>query len=487
MSKKILRALLSLCTASLVFAGSVSAGEPHMKTDTDFYPYSPSLIKWDKSKADFNAPETCGECHPDQYEEWTASMHALAFKDPVYQGELNAAIKAVGHDIAKQCEGCHTPAAVVKGEIKGAGLTGLTPLAMAGVSCDVCHSISCHTHWQTPYHQPENGSFILSPGKNTEDGPVLTKYGPFTPEEGCGEDFHECVESPLHLTSELCASCHQVFHYKTHTPLEATYMEWKNSPYASNDIHCQDCHMVELDTFKRSADEMTRPKREEYRHYFNGANFLLYYLTELAAKKAGDEALAANAHSKFEMAVGRLQAAADVEVAPVYRDNKLAEIKVRVKNLRAGHNLPTSLTNVRQMWVEVTAKNSKGEIVMTTGTADAKGKLPENVRLLNSDGQNENFHFAIDPWEVQSFAKHDTIPPKGYKDLYYGISAEKGDPLSVEVKLRYRQADQKVAEKLLGLVPDDIHLDAIYGIKEVPILPVVDMVSKSVMINKADS
>ena len=146
------------------------------------YPYSPSLINWDKTQADFTSPATCAACHPGKYKEWTGSMHALAFTDPVYQGELNAAVKAVGHDIAILCEGCHSPAAVVKGEIKGAGLAGLSPLAKAGVSCDVCHSISRHTHWQTPNHQPGNGSFILSPGKDTADGTVLTKYGPMAAE-----------------------------------------------------------------------------------------------------------------------------------------------------------------------------------------------------------------------------------------------------------------------------------------------------------------
>lgn len=455
-----------------------------MEVDKDFYPYAPSLVKWNKTGADFTPPETCAECHPQQYEEWMGSMHSLAFQDPVYQGELNMAIKKAGHEIAKQCEGCHTPAAVVKGEIKGAGLTGLSPLAMAGVSCDVCHSITDHTHWQTPYHQPENGSMILSPGKDGEDGPILTKNGPFPVEEGCGEDFHECVQNPLFLQSELCASCHQVFHYETHTPLEATYMEWKNGPYAAKGIECQDCHMVEIDAFKRSADEFIRPKRDEYHHYFNGANFLLYYLTELAAKKSGNDELAVNAHNKFEMAVARLQAAADLEVSPIYRNDKLAEIKVRVKNMRAGHNLPTSLTNIRQMWLEITAKDKDGKVIMTTGTVDAKGNLPPDVRLLNSDGQNDGFHFALDPWEIQSFARHETIPPKGYKDVHYGLAAEKGQPITIDVMLRYRQAEQKVAEKLLSVVPDDIHLNEIYGITEVPVLPVIDMVKKSVTINK---
>jgi len=464
-------------------AASPARSESTVSDADNFYPYLPSLIKWNKSKADFTDPATCAECHPDKYEEWTGSMHALAFQDPVYQGELNAAIKAVGHDIAKQCEGCHTPAAVVKGEIKGAGLSGLSPLARAGVSCDVCHSISGHTHWQTPYHQPGNGSFILSPGKDGDDGAVLTKYGPVMPVEICGDDFHECIESPLHLNSELCASCHQIFHYKIHTPLEATYMEWKNGPYAANNVHCQDCHMVEIAAFKRSSDTLTRPALNEYHHYFNGANFLLYYLNELAAKKVGDEELAAIAHNKYEMAVARLQAAAELVITPIYRDNRLAEIKVRVKNIRAGHNLPTSLTTIRQIWLELTARDAQGNIVMTTGSVNSKGKLPEDIRIFNSEGQNKGFHFTLDPWEITSLAKHETIPPKGYKDVYYGIAASSGEPLTIEAKLRYRQADQKVAEKLLGLVPEDIHLDAVYGIEKIPALPIVDMVKKTLVIN----
>jgi len=478
--KKLFILFTIFCVVSIV---SAAIGKSIViKLDKESYPYAPSLLQYEKSKGDFNPPETCGECHPDKYEEWTGSVHSQAFRDPIYQGELNAAIKAVGHHIANHCEACHTTAAVAKGEIKEPGFRNKSDLAMAGVSCDVCHSIKGHTHWQTPTHQPENCSIILSPAKDDKDEPILTKYGPLKPSEECGEDFHECVESPLHSRSELCASCHQVYNYQTHTPIEATYSEWKNSPYFTNDIHCQDCHMVEIETFKHTADRLVRPEREKYRHYFNGANYLLYYLTELAAKKAGDEELAANVHQKYEMAIQRLQAAAELVITPVYKNKKLTEIKVRVKNIRAGHNLPTSLTHVRQMWLEITVKDDKGEVLMTSGTVDSDGNLPENVRLFNSDGQDSNLHFSMDPWEIQSFSRHETIPPKGYKDVYYGIQAPENRPVMVEVKLRFRQADQKVAEKILGLVPDDIHLDAVYGLKKVPKLPIVDMVTENIVL-----
>ena len=460
-----------------------NSGNSMVKPDPQEYPFAPSLLQYKKSAAEFTPPETCAECHPQQYEEGTGSLHALAFKDPIYQGELNKAVKAVGHDIARQCEGCHSPAGVVTGEIKRPGISGLSDMALSGVSCDICHSVSGHSGWQTPYRQPSNGSLILAPGKDTPAGPVLTKYGPYQPEAGCGEDFHECVEQPLHKEAELCANCHQVNHYDTHTPIESTYREWKDSQYNVHGIACQDCHMVDFDTFLRSADKMQKPQRGEFRHFFNGANFLIYALTEQAAKKADDAELAANVHKKYEMAVARLQAAADLEVSPVYRNKKLAEIKVRVKNIRAGHNLPTSLTNIRQIWLEMTVRDQDGKMIMTTGTVNANGALPDEARLFNSDGMGQGFHFAIDPWEIVSFSRQETIPPKGYKDVYYGVSAPQAKgALVVDIKLRYRQAEQEVAHALLGAVPEDIDLAAIYGLTEMPDLPIVDMVSKSLKI-----
>jgi hypothetical protein len=131
------------------------------------------------------------------------------------------------------------------------------------------------------------------------------------------------------------------------------------------------------------------------------------------------------------------------------------------------------------MWLEVTAKDEKGNVFMTSGTIDAQGHLPENARVFNSDGMGNNFHFAVDPWVITAFSRHDTIPPKGYKDVYYALSAPQGvNKITLETKLRFRQADQGVAEKLLGAVPESINLKEIYGLTKIPALPVVDMVVK---------
>jgi hypothetical protein len=136
------------------------------------------------------------------------------------------------------------------------------------------------------------------------------------------------------------------------------------------------------------------------------------------------------------------------------------------------------------MWLEITAKDDKGNVLLTSGTLDAKGHLPENTRLFNSDGMGKDFHFAVDPWVVTSFSRHDTIPPRGYKDVFYGLTAHQGvSKVVVEAKLRYRQADQGIAEALLAAVPGDINLKEIYGLTAVPPLPVVDMVVKQVSLD----
>ena len=105
---KISMICLFLYTIVLLPCGTVVAASTVFEVDHELYPYYPSLIKWNKSNAGFTEPAICAGCHPQQYEEWTGSVHALAFQDPIYQGELNKGFKAVGHEVTRQCESCHS-------------------------------------------------------------------------------------------------------------------------------------------------------------------------------------------------------------------------------------------------------------------------------------------------------------------------------------------------------------------------------------------
>ena len=468
-----------LCGLMILFATAVVATAENrelFQVDREYFPYYPSLFRWEKSTAPFTEPETCAGCHEQQHREWNGSVHSLALRDPIYQGELNKGVAAVGHDIARQCEGCHSAAGMVTGELKQPGLAGLSPLARAGVSCDVCHSVSGTSHTRTPTREAENGSLILNPGYDSTQGPQLVKRGPNRPDGECGGGFHECRQSPLHDQADLCAGCHQVYHHDKHFPLEATYNEWKHSPYAQRGIQCQDCHMVESDTFLKSADDFRKPQRSQYRHYFNGTNYLLAWLSAQAATRSNDREQAERLMNQYRMAVKRLQSAAGLELTPIYDNGRLRELKIRVSNLRAGHNLPTSLSNIRQMWLEISARDQNNRLVMTSGSLKADGSLSPETRIFNSEGMGSDFHFSHDPWVITAFSRHETIPSRGHREVHYGVPSLRGiTSLTVEARLRYRTADQHVAEALLSAVPKDINLATEYGLTSVPPLPVVDM------------
>lgn len=95
--------VLLLTACAIASVGTPASASP-FKVDRELFKLYPSLIVYEKSSAEFTEPQTCGECHEDKYQEWNGSLHSMAFIDPVYQGELNKAVKAVGHEISRQCE-----------------------------------------------------------------------------------------------------------------------------------------------------------------------------------------------------------------------------------------------------------------------------------------------------------------------------------------------------------------------------------------------
>ena len=47
------------------------------------------------------------------------------------------------------------------------------------------------------------------------------------------------------------------------------------------------------------------------------------------------------------------------------------------------HNLPTHLTNIRQMWLELNVRDEKGKLLMVSGDIDAQGKLGPDSRMFD--------------------------------------------------------------------------------------------------------
>ncbi|MDQ6986944.1 MAG: multiheme c-type cytochrome [Mariprofundaceae bacterium] len=198
---------------------------------------------WSKLEADLR-PEACAQCHAEQFDAWKSTRHAAA-----YSSGLVGQFAAMGHAGANDCLQCHAPLAEqlyadnadmldsvklrlthptgfpVNGEITDAVASNQTeksklPLRHSGVSCAVCHVRG----WQR-HGPPQRGTGATG----QVDGPA---HGGFS----ATADFEK---------SQFCASCHQFPQSMAINgkPLENTLEEWKQSRFAKDGVHCQQCHM----------------------------------------------------------------------------------------------------------------------------------------------------------------------------------------------------------------------------------------------------
>jgi len=425
------------------------------------FPFYPSLLSTASGKpvssTEFEDPGVCQSCHPAIYKQWNGSMHSVAFVDPVFQALWRIGVKETNGAVERLCAGCHSAIGTVAEEIKldADGVFQASAIAKKGVQCDLCHTIKAARGRETPTGEPQNASIVVDPG-NLKRGPYKDADSP----------YHDTEYSELHTKSEFCANCHNVFHPANNFPIEDTYREWKGSAYAEAGIQCQDCHMMPLEKAIEAAHTLVKPvhpgqpsvngpKREEtHAHEFVGANTVV---TDLLGSKP---------HAA--LAVQRLQNAASIalELPGAAEPGTPVSLTVRVRNETAGHNLPTSLTDVRQMWVDLAV--SAGEtVVFRSGAVNDAGTVDPEATMFHAIAVDKDGHHTAKPWEIVRFEKNTTIPPKGEAAPLYTFALPAGTkgPLVVRATLRYRSFDQGLANLLLG--------------EGAPKIPIVDMTSAS--------
>lgn len=421
------------------------------------FPFYPSFLQLEGGKPtsleDWSDPMVCGGCHPRQYAGWKSSMHANAFVDPVFQAEWALGYQDTDGEVLNLCGGCHTPIGVMTGTVKfdptigkHGGFTA-PGVAAKGVSCDVCHSVADTNARHTTTGNPGNASLVMAPGE-VKRGPLRDAVSP----------FHATEYSDLHTRAELCANCHNIFHPNNNFPIEHTYDEWKMSPYAQNGIQCQDCHMVPVDTAIQVADKMTRPHDLKdhglggiagmgaagprdlvHDHGFVGGNTVIAEV--LGVPGAGE--------NRAE-AIKRLQSAADLDIDIIPGKQSANLLRVKAMNLRAGHHLPTSLTFIRQLWLEVEVKDDQGRLLLSSGALQ-NNRVPEGAVMFTNKSVDKDGNLTVDPWKIAGFVHMNTIPPKGYRYGTYSFRVpEDAGSFTVHARLNYQSYHQDVADKLLG-------------------------------------
>lgn len=402
------------------------------------------IIAWSSDKIEhyqlssFISPETCGGCHDEIYKQWKGSMHNLSLADKIYIEAALDGLKGLTDkgeiEEAELCQKCHTPVGFITGYPKKTSdnIKKIPELASKGIQCDFCHSI-------TGAKEIYNAMYKYAPG-NGEENPGI-KRGPF---KDSAADYHKSEYSEFHTKSEFCGTCHDVKHVAFGTWLETTFHEWEKSPYKKSGVQCQDCHMYQrpghpaTGSTPREKNPGTAAagsvKRDHiFTHYFAGGNTAIPLMNK-------NKTLA-------KMAEDRLKNAVVIKIDPKPDGNKIV---VRLLNNGAGHEVPTGLTNVRQVWLKMIVKDNKGKVIFKTGVPDSKGYISDNSIIYNTvfgDGKGK---------PVDNVAKaKEILKDRRLKPMQELV--EKIDPgsfegkISVEVSLLYSGMPQKVADSLKGL------------------------------------
>jgi len=347
----------------------------------------------------FQPSSNCG-CHAALLEQWGASMHSKALDDPLYLYKLEEANKATDGALGAFCNTCHGPVATMSGEITD--LSGASAQSREGVACGFCH------------HVTGTGQPIANVSQSVQaDGVMRAQF------DDAVSPFHETAYSGFHQTAEFCGSCHNVDHPVNGLHLESTYTEWKEGPYAPEGIVCQDCHMTPGPGVTKPYPGTAAaggPQRDHiYQMTFAGGNVGL-----------GDSVRAEE----------RLQAAATIElrVPEVIETGTPAQAQVVITNSGAGHFLPTGLTEVRQMWLEVTIAGEEQEPTVI-------GTHEFGTVLEDADGNS-----PVELWEAVAFASDDRIPPKESVTDTFDFEMPDADKVDVVATLYYRSCTEEMAD-----------------------------------------
>lgn len=430
--------------------------------------------------------EACSPCHARQVAEWQRSVMAHSVKSPLF-GALESAVeeqvgrddrcpngagvlRKVGGDVCRDektgltvtgtggehwCVNCHSAGDNLDGSSAGQSILPawsasfsaagsrkplrdlLSPRAMEGISCAVCHQTIGPVHGSASYQgnptwtspatgtvfrmRPEDGlgfrgiansGYLLDPnvllasslGRGGAGDPIVHRRVP--------DDTARYLRS-----SEFCGACHDVRLFGTDSlggrdrgehfkRLRNAYSEWKAWADAEKfagrrAASCQDCHMslypgVCVQNAGDSNGQAAKPG--------SGCPTGFHFEARAPGEKA--RGMIASSSTEPRPMSSHWFTSVDVPLAPEFPDAWAAEtaldssgvplglearreqllrhtfrfeikrgshvgsrieIPIEIQNVGAGHRVPAGFSQEREIWVEMTVRDGRGDVVYEVG------------------------------------------------------------------------------------------------------------------------
>ena len=341
------------------------------------------------------------------YDDWETSMMGLSGVDPLWKAKVSQEIltnPSHANDLQLLCTRCHAPMGHFTAMYHGQSSYTLDDLAndslgQSGVACGGCHSI-----------MNDSISGLEFTG-NLHYDTTHVEYGPFVnPTQGPMQLYVGIL--PVYSThmgrSQLCATCHTLISDVVdlngvptgNTFVEqATYHEWKNSIYPSQDKVCQSCHMPQIeDPVKIANGYISLAGRTPFNlHEFAGANTFMLELMKNNKDSLGITASDRNFDSTLAATTRQLRTnTVDIQVDSISITADTAFFDVKLTN-KAGHKFPSGYPARRAVLQFVVLKES-GDTLFASGMFDATGEV------VGLDAPFEKHHDIIrQPNDVQVY------------------------------------------------------------------------------------
>src|SRR5688572_11270227 len=96
---------------------------------------------WSDADKQYPSAKACGECHPNQYKQWSNSSHAYASVSPMFNKFEQKINDLASGTIGHFCVRCHASVGTALGERRDIAWWNRSPASKEGITCVTCHRV----------------------------------------------------------------------------------------------------------------------------------------------------------------------------------------------------------------------------------------------------------------------------------------------------------------------------------------------------------
>ncbi|HEU0031294.1 MAG TPA: multiheme c-type cytochrome [Kofleriaceae bacterium] len=315
-------------------------------------------------------PNTCMECHPQHFQQWSGSMHAYASDDPVFVAMNKRGQRETGGKLGDFCLKCHAPMALELGLASGATFDPATlPPEARGITCYFCHNVK-------QVVDDHNNGLVLANDQTMRGG----LKGAIS-NRAHRSAYDTLMDSDVN-SSEMCGGCHDIVVPEEingvpgGVAVERTLKEWKTTFFATSDLpgarlSCGSCHMPSKTDVVADAPDLQVGARENgyHEHMWPAVDQALSPFPEMTAQA---DAVARELDGAIAVLgtapAGGTRPSGGVCLTPFNGGT----LTVRIDGLNIGHKFPSGAAQDRRAWLEVIAYDTMNNVVFQSGVVPDK-------------------------------------------------------------------------------------------------------------------